>query len=222
MDTSSCILFFVKYPTPGRTKTRLAKTIGNKNAIKLYRQFVTDILNMLKEINCKTTICFEAKNKLDKFKQWLGEDLEYTPQQGNNIGSRMRNALQWAYDAGYSKAILIGSDSPDLQQHQIRKALTALDNNDAVIGPSSDGGYYLIGFKKSSFAPEIFEDISWSTGKELDETMDLFSKMENYTASILEKWHDIDTASDLKSLLARNKQTEFNKTKSYEYASQII
>ncbi len=215
-------MFFVKYPTAGLTKTRLGETIGNEHACKLYRCFVDDLLNMLREVDAEVIVCFDPLMQSDRYRHWLGEDFRYLEQKGNDIGERMSNSLQWAFNAGYLQAIVIGSDSPDLPPYHIEKAFTKLDENDAVIGPSSDGGYYLIGFKAGSFAPEVFEGISWSSGGEFDEAMNVFLEKYDFTANVLDMWHDVDVAADLTELLARNKQTKFRNTLTYEYVFDIV
>jgi rSAM/selenodomain-associated transferase 1 len=216
MSKRSCILFFVKYPTVGQVKSRLAAGIGDKRACWLYRQFVVDLLDMLGSINGDIVICFDPFENVKKYEDWIGKDFRYVEQEGNDIGERMSNSLRQAFDTGYCQAIVIGSDSPDLPAIYIEQAFAQLDNNDAVIGPASDGGYYLIGFNAESFAPEVFEGIAWSSGCEFDETMKVLSAKQDYSTYALDMWHDVDVAGDLDDLLARNKDTEFKNSLSYK------
>lgn len=222
MNNSCCILFFVKYPSVGRVKTRLAETVGVSHACELYRRFVGDLLGMLKGVDSEVIICFDPHMQSEEYRRWLGEDFKYLEQNGNDIGERMKNALMRAFEDGYSKAVVIGSDSPDLTHYHIEKAFTELGENDAVIGPCSDGGYYLIGFNDGVFAEEVFEGISWSSGSEFNETINVFLKRDSYSVGVLDTWHDVDIAADLEALIARNKRIGFRKSRTYEYILNIV
>jgi len=134
----------------------------------------------------------------------------------------MHNALHRAFLDGYCRAIVIGSDIPDLPAGFVNRGFITLAENNAVIGPSSDGGYYLIGFNANSLPTQVFEGIRWSNEQEFDETMKAFNKMENYSVKILDTWHDIDTVEDLQEFVTRNQNAEFSKSKSYKYAVKIV
>lgn len=210
-DSKKCVLFFVKYPVPGRVKTRLAEQIGHDVAADLYRNFVTDTLATLKNLDANLRIVFDPPDSKEQFQQWLGKEYSYLPQDGLDLGQRMKNAFLQAFSQGFNSVIVIGSDSPDLPVEYLERAYPALDNNDVVIGPSSDGGYYLIGFTKKSFLPEAFERISWSSNKVFDQTVNIL-KQHKQNLYLLPQWHDIDTIADLKSFQQRNKNSVFSKS----------
>jgi rSAM/selenodomain-associated transferase 1 len=222
VNKTNCILFFVKFPGVGKVKTRLAKAVGSAAASRLYEHFTTDMLDILGGINADIVICFDSSEDKKKYCQWIGENFRYIAQDGKDIGERMHNALHRAFLDGYCRAIVIGSDIPDLPPDYINRAFIALGENNAVIGPSSDGGYYLIGFNADSLYKQVFEGINWSSGQEFDETMKAFNKMENYSVKVLDTWHDVDTVEDLQELVTRNKNTEFSQSKSYKYAVKIV
>jgi rSAM/selenodomain-associated transferase 1 len=222
VNNRGCILFFVKYPLAGQVKTRLASAVGEGHTDQLYRYFVTDMLDMLADVDAEIIVCFDPFEGIKKYRQWIGGEFKYVAQAGSDIGCRMSNSLRWAFGAGYCRAIVIGSDIPDLPSSIVDGAIMELATNNAVVGPSSDGGYYLIGFNGGSFAGEVFDGISWSSGVEFDETMRVFNEMDDYSVKVLDTWHDIDDAGDLKDLVARNKRTAFRKSKSYEYAFEIV
>ena len=161
MDKSpkNCILFFVKYPEAGLVKTRLSAELNETMAVELYRTFVLDLLSMLGKFATPFQICFFPENSLEKFMGWLGDKYAYMPQHGEDLGQRMENSLAEAFAQGFNRAIIIGSDSPDLPEELIHEAFSSLEIHDAVIGPSVDGGYYLIGFRNDAFLPEAFEGI---------------------------------------------------------------
>ena len=115
----------------------------------------------------------------------------------------MANAFSEAFTEGFEQVVLVGSDIPDLPPHFLHDAFSALDREGAALGPASDGGYYLIAFRKSAFLPEAFENISWSTEKVLQQTLAAFKK-NNKPVRLLTPWQDVDTAEDLAALSTRH------------------
>ena len=156
---SNCILLFVKSPARGQVKTRLAADIGEDAAVGLYRCFVEDLVSTVGTLDAGLRLCFHPPETKQHFLQWLGEQHSYIPQTGDGLGERLKNAFTDAFEQGFSKVVAIGSDSPDLPESFLRQAFEELDSHDAVVGPSSDGGYYLIGFSEGSFAPGTFERV---------------------------------------------------------------
>lgn len=207
----NCVLFFVKYPAVGRVKTRLAKQLGRKAASDLYKNFVNDILAMLNNLSVSLKIFFDPPDTKKQIQQWLGEKYSYAPQTGQGLGQRMKNAFLQAFSEGFKSVIIIGSDSPDLPADFINRALSVLNTHDVVIGPSSDGGYYLIGFVRDTFLPEVFEEISWGSDSVFEQTINIL-KQHKQKLYLLPQWYDVDTSEDLKSLLLRNKNTAFTKS----------
>jgi hypothetical protein len=214
MIGDGCILFFVKYPEPNRVKTRLAHRLGAETAAEIYRCFVVDLAGTLRATSADVHVLFDPPNDLGTFQQWLGNGFSYTPQKGADLGDRMRNAFEDTFAAGSVKAVLIGSDSPDMPAEFVSRALEALDSYDGVVGPSSDGGYYLIGFTRTGFLPYVFGDIRWSGEAVLTQTL---KKLEQGRRSVfvLPQWHDVDTFEDLKLLLARSRYSEFAKSATF-------
>lgn len=208
-DSKNCVLFFVKYPEPGQVKTRLANQLGNELASCLYASFVLDILCPLNALNANFKICYSPPDAEEKFRQWLGSDYSLVPQSGVDLGERMKNAFVDAFAGGANKAILIGSDTPDLPTDFLEVAISALTTYDVTLGPSYDGGYYLIGFNKNTFEPSVFEDVEWSTNVVLQKTLDKLADI-GRGVYLLPEWCDIDTAADLNSLMVRNRETSFN------------
>ena len=207
-DSDNGVLVFVKYPTPGRVKTRLAEELGGERAAELYKRFVTDILETLGDLDMRLKILFSPPDAEQEFRLWLGDEYTYTAQDGEDLGQRMKNALGEAFANGFAKAIVVGSDSPDVPGDYVMESFSSLDSSDAVIGPTSDGGYYLIGFSKESFLPEAFEDIDWSTPKVLEQTV---GKLETHGRKIhlLQQWYDVDTLADLEALTRRKLKAHF-------------
>jgi rSAM/selenodomain-associated transferase 1 len=194
-----CLLFFVKNPEKGKVKSRLAAVIGDDSALSLYKNLVAQMLSILKGGTFPLYICFFPKNAQKPIKNWLGREYRYIPQNGKDLGERMRNSFVDGFAMGHKRVVLIGSDIPDLPMKYIEEAFQSLKRMDAVIGPAYDGGYYLIGFKDKTFSPQVFEGIAWGTKSVFDETM---KKLKRFRRAVhtLPCQRDIDTVEDLKRL----------------------
>jgi rSAM/selenodomain-associated transferase 1 len=192
-----CLLFFLKNPEKGKVKTRLAAAVGDEMAMKLYIRFLLEMLSTLNKGTFLFYLCFYPENSLSDLRGWLGDDYLYMPQRGEDLGERMKNGFIEAFAMNFKRVVLIGSDIPDLPLTFIEEAFISLQEKDGVIGPSFDGGYYLIGFKDKSFSPRVFEEIPWSTKRVFEETMKVL-KQEGLTVHTLQPLRDIDTVKDLR------------------------
>jgi len=220
MKEKTCILFYLKFPEKGKVKTRLDDNIGKAKTLKLYKAFVIDSLDTLKRLNKPVIVCYIPNKAKEEIRQWLGKDYIYSLQLGKNLGMRMKNSFKQALKKGYEKVIIIGSDSPDLPLAFLKKAIEMLDKTEAVIGPSEDGGYYLLGFTKSGFSPMVFDDIPWSTPSVFSKTMKKLRDLK-ITTSSLPAWRDVDTFQDLISLVKRNKNSSFSKSLTMKLISSM-
>ena len=209
MSAGKCILIFVKFPEAGKVKARLSRDLDENTVCSLYKSFVLDLLDTLKKGSYTFRIFFYPPGIEEKVADWLGKDLFYFPQAGKDLGERMKRAFICVFSQGYSEVLLIGSDIPDLQGRIIDEAFEGLKNNEAVVGPAFDGGYYLIGFKKDTFLPEIFQGIHWGTDTVFEKTMKIFKSID-YRVHVLTRWRDVDRIEDLKALFERNRHTEFS------------
>ncbi|MDP1992650.1 MAG: TIGR04282 family arsenosugar biosynthesis glycosyltransferase [Syntrophales bacterium] len=212
-----CLIVFVKSPEVGGVKTRLAAAVGEKKTHRLYRCFVEDLLDSLDTGNYCLKLFFYPPDEQPVLSRWLGCERSYEPQAGDDLGQRMKNAFEKCFAEGFDKTILIGSDSPDLPREIIDEGFAALTSCDAVIGPSCDGGYYLIGFNTATFLPELFLGIPWSTGAVLKSTRAILDK-KGLSVSLLPPWRDIDTHEDLKALVERHRNTPFAKSRTVRFA----
>lgn len=202
-----CILFFVKYPEKGKVKSRLSSKLDENFTVNLYKMFVKDLLFTLNKTEYNKIICYYPDNSIDKFKNWLGSNLNFYLQQGANLGQRMKSCFEFAFNKDFEKVIVIGSDSPDLPHKIFEKAFLSLNENDSVIGPTYDGGYYLLGFKKNSYSPKVFEGINWSTKSVFKETINQLNN-ENLKTKVLIYWRDIDTLDDLNYFYNKYKEKQ--------------
>jgi rSAM/selenodomain-associated transferase 1 len=198
---------FLKYPDKGKVKTRLASAIGTDAATELYRCFILDLLANLEQLEVDLYLCFHPEGSQQRLLEWLGDEYRYLLQRGDNLGQRMKNALFDAFGNGCEKAVVIGSDSPDLPGGLVEEAFSVLGEKDVVIGPASDGGYYLIGFARHTYHTEAFDDVHWSTDRVFGETMARL-RASGLRVHVLPEWHDVDTVSDLRRLVQRNNKIE--------------
>jgi len=193
-----CLLFFIKNPQKGQVKKRLAAAIGDEMAVRLYKRFLLEMLSTLNKGTFLFYLCVYPVDALESLKAWLGEDYLYMPQQGENLGERMKNAFTEALAMNFKRVVLIGSDIPSLPLEFIEEAFMSLEKKDVVIGPSADGGYYLVGFRDKKFSPRAFKGIPWSTERVFEETMKIFEH-EGLTVHTLKMLRDIDTVQDLRN-----------------------
>jgi hypothetical protein len=171
---------------------------------------------MLKGGRYPFAISFYPPDSRQKIVRWLGDGYTLIPQIGHDLGERMATAFETIFSQGLSSAVLIGSDSPDLPNEVIEEALISLKEYDSVIGPSYDGGYYLIGFRADTFLPQAFDGISWSTPEVFMQTLGILRKA-NLRVHILPTWRDIDTLDDLKALYSVSQGTPFAESATIKY-----
>jgi hypothetical protein len=210
-------MMFVRAPERGAVKSRLATSVGEDVALELYKCFVRDMVEMLARGRQPFTIFFHPPESRQRVVQWLGDKYTLLPQVGDDLGERMKNAFKMVFSEGLNYALLIGSDSPDLPSLLIDEAFASLKDHDAVVGPSHDGGYYLIGFRADTFLPQVFDGIFWSTPEVFLQTLDVLKKARRGHTHILPKWRDIDTLDDLKVLFSNCRNTPFAKSATIRY-----
>lgn len=183
------LLIFAKYPEPEKVKTRLAKSLGAVEAAHRYRDMVETVIRKTSPLNGEyhRTLYFDPPGRGPDFMKWLS--LEIRPQSSGDLGQRMLNAFQTSFANGCKRAVVIGTDCVELERSLLCDAFARLKEADLVIGPAEDGGYYLIGMKKTH--PSLFEDIPWSTGKVLHETLEK-AKGADLTVDLLKTLSDLD------------------------------
>ncbi|MDO9263109.1 MAG: TIGR04282 family arsenosugar biosynthesis glycosyltransferase [Desulfosalsimonadaceae bacterium] len=217
---SSCVILFIKAPVAGQVKTRLARRLGVSAAALLYRCFVNDLVRKIDAANLPLHIFYDPPDAEAAIRNWLGEERAYAPQTGDDLGERMKQAFQQVFSEGIKRAVLVGSDLPDLPAEIAADALTALNQNPAVIGPSKDGGYYLIGFRADAFTPTVFDGVPWSSGRVLQTTLERFAAAGLPVLKVPE-WRDIDTPEDLTDLIASLKKHPENAPETFAYLRKI-
>jgi hypothetical protein len=189
------IIIFARYPVEGKVKTRLAKTLGNRFAAYLYKRLAKQVIGSIRQVkNIYAYVFYSEKSENRLIKKWLGKKYFYAHQEGNDLGERMKNAFRKVFSHGAEKVIIVGTDIPDISKKIVQAAISGLDETDLVIGPSDDGGYYLLGMKK--YYPGLFENIKYSTHTVFSETIVAAENL-HLSCSKLDVLHDFDTEADI-------------------------
>lgn len=178
-------------------KPKLAREVGNDQAVRVYRRLLQYTKGITKPLNSHKLVYYS--DYIDNNDLWDNMLFEKHLQDGVDMGERMENAFADAFSRGQQKVIVIASDCVELETYMIKEAFAVLDSNDVVLGPARDGGYYLIGMKK--FFPTLFEDKDWDTTDVLMDTILDLKKM-NAQYYLLKTLSDLDSAADL-GLLAK-------------------
>jgi len=192
-----CLIIFTRYPEPGKTKTRLIPLLGAEGAARLQRQMTEQTLAQVKELKAFRPLSVEvhfAGGNQQLMQDWLGSDIIYRQQSDGDLGRRMALAFKDSFSAGMTSVVIIGTDCPDLNAQLMVKAFHALEQNDLVLGPALDGGYYLIGLRR--LIPELFRGISWSTAEVLEQTISIAQRLD-LAIAFLPLLNDIDRPEDL-------------------------
>ncbi|MGD8366371.1 MAG: TIGR04282 family arsenosugar biosynthesis glycosyltransferase [Desulfobacterales bacterium] len=200
--TSDCVIVFLRAPDRGYVKTRLARKLGHQAATDLYRCFVEDLLGMLGSTGYPVRLCYTPPDAAARLASWLGPAYPMMPQKGADLGDRMADAFLRVFSGGVERALLVGTDVPDLPAERIFSGFAALRHFPAVLGPVKDGGYCLIGFRADGFSTDVFAGLPWGSEGVLQQTLGAFSRR-GQTPRLLESWQDIDTLEDLAAFWKR-------------------
>lgn len=193
MDFITCV--FLKSPE-GEVKTRLAQSVSQNTARQIYKACVEDILANLRSLNL--ALYYNPPGALAGLQEWLGEAYNYYPQGDGDLGAKMLQCFRECFAMGYEKAIIIGSDIPQIGVHNIADIAKKLDGNSVVLSPGSDGGYGAIGMQKSAMQAGLFNDVAWSTPSVLEQTVANAHRFDLHVA-LTETLDDIDYLDDLQN-----------------------
>ncbi|MDQ3625067.1 MAG: TIGR04282 family arsenosugar biosynthesis glycosyltransferase [Verrucomicrobiota bacterium] len=191
------VLLFLKFPEPGRVKTRLAKTVGAELAAAIYQRLVAAVIARVPG-EMELVGLFDPPEKAGEVEQWMRRmaperSLKLLPQAAGDLGRRLDQAFADAFAAGAGRVLVIGSDCVELDAAIFAEAGQALADCDLVVGPSEDGGYYLIGLQAPH--PELFTGIDWSTRQVLAQTL-VRAERARLRVHLLPKLPDVDTEED--------------------------
>jgi uncharacterized protein len=186
------LIVFARNPVEGKVKTRLAKSIGNRSAANVYRRLLDHTKNVAGKVNSLVQVWYAGGISRDDL--WSDIEAEKKVQIEGDLGEKMSYAFRSGFDSGFESIVIIGSDCLQLRHDHIEQAFLLLKDNDVVIGPSRDGGYYLLGM--NSYQPGVFAGKSWSQPTLFDETVETLGQQQMSFAE-LEVLNDIDTIEDL-------------------------
>lgn len=189
---SKALIIFIKNPRDGNLKTRLAATVGNKAALEIYGKMVTHT-NVVARIAEADKYVFYSSH-IASNDEWNEPLFEKRMQMGDDLGERMLNAFTSLFNNGYEHVAIIGSDCPAITAALVDKAFHQLKMNDIVVGPATDGGYYLLALKR--LCAELFQNISWSTSHVLSQTLAVCNNL-NLSAHLLPPLSDVDVEGDI-------------------------
>ena len=192
MENKKAIILFTKNPELGKVKTRLAKTIGNEKALEIYIKLLNHTKNIVQQLDVDKFVYYSEAVAVDD--DWDNSIYNKKLQDGEDLGIRMQNAFEEIFRLNYKSVCIIGSDCYELNSEIINDAFTQLQILDTVIGPTFDGGYYLLGMKK--LHSELFQNKNWSTESVYSDTIADLKKI-SLTYSNLVKLSDIDEEKDL-------------------------
>ncbi|UNU27280.1 glycosyltransferase [Microcoleus vaginatus HSN003] len=194
------LIVFTRYPEPGTTKTRLIPVLGKAGAANLHRlmaqRTIACALSLEKSRRLSVEI-YRAGGSQQLMQEWLGSDISCQNQIDGDLGVRMTAAFEKSFNSGVEKTAIIGTDCPDLKAEIMAQAFEELSQHDVVLGPAADGGYYLIGLRRS--IPELFGGINWGTSEVFACTRAIAQKLDLKIA-YLPTLADIDIPEDLLGL----------------------
>lgn len=191
--SKKALIIFTRNPELGKVKTRLAKSVGDESALEIYKFLLKHTVAITKNLNVDKYV-FYSEN-IHREDIWDPEIFRKKLQTGTDLGEKMQNAFSELFEMGYEKVLIVGSDIFELGQSDIENAFEVLQTTETVIGPATDGGYYLLGMKEQNAA--IFQNKNWGTSTVLVETLaDLRQK--KYV--LLEERNDVDYYQDIKEI----------------------
>jgi rSAM/selenodomain-associated transferase 1 len=194
---SRALGIFAKRPLPGQVKTRLAKDSTSEWAAQVALAFLLDSLDRWATISAHRVLAFAPPDAAPYFAEAVKGRFALSPQADGDLGRRMAVFFDQQFEVGAHRVVLVGTDSPTLPPAYIEQAFRELEQADVVVGPATDGGYYLIGCTHS--VPPIFECIPWSTSQVLKATISRL-KQSQLRLALLPPWYDVDTLDDWRML----------------------
>ena len=193
------LILFAKEPKKNQVKTRLRPYLITGSAEGIYTAFFRDVVEIARQVQCENRlIAYESVNKNPEFIQKIAPDFKTIKQTGKDLGERMYQIFWWILQHKVHHVIIIGTDIPTLPPENIQMAFKQLGHHDVVLGPSLDGGYYLIGLKKPH--QEIFINIDWGSNRVFNQTVCKINKM-HLKATFIPRWYDVDDQDGLGRLI---------------------
>lgn len=209
MHSLQHLSLFAKYWSPGRVKTRLAASVGAERAAEFYRVSLECLLRRFGEDADQRCLVIDPPEQRSAFEQVAGDRWTCLAQVEGDLGQRLSQHLEQCLQRdATARYVVIGADSPNLPSAYLEEAFAALKESPVVLGPSADGGYYLVGLRDQ--VPPIFDAIDWSTDRVWEQTLSCLKSCQ-LPFHKLPVWYDIDHVEDLQPL-ARDLRRESDAT----------
>ena len=187
------LILFLKYPEANKVKTRLGRKLGYARAAQFYEKMVLQQISDLTSNSYELALYVDDRHDIAEYKEKFGGDGIYFYQKGKDLGERMAQAMEESFQLGYGRVILMGSDVPLVDVPAVKSFFDHLLTADMVIGPATDGGYYMIGFQNTIDMSPVFKKIDWSTERVFESTM---AKVNHLKVQVEKMWFDLDTLED--------------------------
>lgn len=213
-NSERALVVLAREPEEGEVKSRLNQDLSARDTLDLYQAFVLDTLHLAfsaevghlyvaclangPKVHLSELLTHFAAELKGKKREFLKEKLVLIDQRGRLLGERLEKTFRQVFQEGYKEVVIIGIDSPSLPKKTLDRAFKVLHKKDVVLGPTLDGGYYLLGLVK--LHPQLFEGIPWGTGAVYRETVERIKKL-GLEWEELELWYDVDTTDDLEFLV---------------------
>jgi rSAM/selenodomain-associated transferase 1 len=216
-QNSGGLALFLHHPAPGTVKSKLVQALGPERAARFYWECA--LLALAKALRLKHVDVFvfvtppgkEAEVEGMVMARFGGFEGRFIPQRGNTLGERINHALERLRMLGYERQFVLGTDSPTIPQEYLQRAVDELANHDCVLGPTWDGGYYLVGMKQPDV--RIFRDVVFGSGQQLGQTFDNMAAL-GRRCLLLPRWQDVDAEDDLPFLEGQFRHADYKRLKS--------
>lgn len=213
-EEERAIILFTRIPVAGKTKTRMMPFLTGEECAELHACFIKDAYAACKNASADTVVFYAPEGDVQMLKHLLDENLTYIEQSGENLGIRMKRAVEQTLAMGYQKVVLIGTDIPQITSNILENAFAGLETTDIVINPTADGGYYLIGMKENY--DEVWNVERYGTNTVIEDTLSQMEKA-GLKVSTGDVCRDMDTEEDLRILYQ-----EYQKTQQSGYTWQYL
>lgn len=195
------LIVFQKNIVKGKVKTRLAQSLGEEKTLQIYQFLVDKTFREVNKITPEVYVFFSDFLPGNHFEP----KHHLRIQKGEDLGEKMKLAFEEVFALGYNRAVIIGTDCPEITAEILNQAFDLLDRTDLVVGPAKDGGYYLLGMKTNHFF--LFREIPWSTSHVFSRTLEK-AESNGLNYSILPKLSDIDREEDWNKFITQNPKYE--------------
>lgn len=195
--TTRALGVFAKEPRTGQVKTRLAAATSSAWAARAAEAFLRDTLGRMVNVRAERFLAYSPPGAADYFQSLASDRYQSLPQGEGDLGQRLRRFFADRLALGFQRIVVIGTDSPTLPPANVERAFEKLASADVVLGPASDGGYYLVGLARQM--PDIFEGVTWGSAKVLDQTVARLPR-DGCRLALLQPWYDVDSPDDWQTL----------------------